>query len=134
MGPLLFLLYINELSETVKIEPDISAEDNEMIIYADDNTPITAHKDPDVLEVKLQNIANLTTDWFKRNDMVCSGDKTKLLILGTSASRANKLDRQEKSLKVQVSGNTTTESKSERLLGVVVNVNCTWKNHLYGGQ
>ena len=83
MGPLLFLIYINELSEAVKTNSN-GDNDADVVIYADDNTPITADKDPNALQTKIQIEADLMTDWFRRNEMVCSGDKTKLLIVGTT--------------------------------------------------
>ena len=64
LGPLLFLLYINELAEAVKVESNIYNEDADVIVYADDNTPISADRDPDILEVKIKNVADLATDWF----------------------------------------------------------------------
>ena len=58
LGPLLFLLFINELAEAVKIgEPEEIDKDADVIIYADDNTPTTADADPDILEMKIQSEA-----------------------------------------------------------------------------
>ena len=68
--------------------------------YADDNTPTTADKDPEKLQKKVQSEADLVTGWFSYNRMVCSGDKTKLLIIGTGANRADKLERPGKVLQV----------------------------------
>merc|ERR1712240_379467 len=64
--------------------------------------------------------------------MVCSGDKTKLMIIGTGANRAEKLERPGKVLQVLVEDNIKQESKSEKLLGVVVNRIGTWRSHFYG--
>ena len=66
--------------------------------------------------------------------MVCSGDKTKLLIVGTSANRARKLESHNYSIEVKIGGVNTLETKSERLLGIVVNNTGTWKNHIYGDE
>ena len=64
--------------------------------------------------------------------MVCSGDKTKLLVIGTIANRAHKLTIQGKTVQVQVEGNIKQESSSEKLLGIVVNNVGTWRNHFNG--
>ena len=61
--------------------------------------------------------------------MVCAGDKTKLLIVGTSKARKQKL--KNKRITVTVCGNVIGESHSEKLLGLIVNNNLTWKEHLY---
>ena len=100
--------------------------------YADDNTPTTADKDPEKLQKKVQSEADLVTGWFSYNRMVCSGDKTKLLIIGTGANRADKLERPGKVLQVAVEENIKKESQSEKLLGIVVNNIGTWRNHFTG--
>ena len=87
----------NQNNETPEVD-----EDATIIIYADDNTPITADKDPENLEKKVQHGATLVTDWFAKNGMVCSGDKTKLLIVSTQAARAEKITPIEKVFRVNV--------------------------------
>jgi hypothetical protein len=74
----------------------------------------------------------MVTKWFNKNDMICSSDKTKLLIVGTRSNRLSKLSNQNLSLKVHVCGETKQETTSEKLLGVIVNNNATFQHHLYG--
>ena len=102
LGPLLFLLFINKLPNVVK-EPldhnedrDNDAHSNEVsdydvVVYADDNSPIAADPQPLALQVKTQHLADVVTKWFSKNDMICSSEKTKLLIAGTNANRLSKL-------------------------------------------
>ena len=138
LGPLLFLLFLNELPDIVKDDHAEETEaseipnENDVIIYADDNTPITADKDPLRLQEKIQDEANIVTGWFSKNDMICSSDKTKLLIIGTNANRKNKLEKKNLSLKVEICGEEKQETTSEKLLGVIVNNTATFKHHLYG--
>ena len=81
------------------------------------------------LEKLIENIENdgkKVTEWFSKNKMVCSGDKTKLLVTRTRANRRAKVrDEQE----VVVCGDIVKESESEKLLGLVVNNTVTWKGH-----
>ena len=138
LGPLLFLLFINELPDIVKEDLEVESDVNdphseeEIIVYADDNTPTTADKNPIILQNKIQNEADLVTNWFSKNDMVCSSDKTKLLIIGTHANRQSKLINQNLTLSVNVCGEAKKETESEKLLGVIVNNTATFKHHLYG--
>ena len=84
----MFILFINELPEVIandNIDEEIG--DDQIIVYADDNTPTTADEDPICLQAKIQHEADVVTAWFARNDMICSGDKTKLLIVGTQTGR-----------------------------------------------
>ena len=89
LGPQLFLLFINELPDIVK-EPveqdedtDEDVNDYEVVVYADDNSPIAADALPQALQEKIQHEADVVTKWFSKNDMVCSSEKTKLLVVGT---------------------------------------------------
>ena len=139
LGPLLFLLFINELPEIIKLKKEDEDnkpvdQDAEIIVYADDNTPSTADQDPHVLQGKVQDVADTVSNWFKVNDMVVSGDKTKLMIMTTAANRASKITSTNTSFQVSVCGDVKGETKNEKLLGLVVNNQLNWKNHLYGDE
>ena len=83
-------------------------------------------------ERNIQKEGDKIVNWFDKNDMICSGDKTKLLIVGTRANRKSKLENRNISLKVDICGDEIKESNSEKLLGVVINNNLTWREHIYG--
>ena len=124
LGPLIFLIFCNDF-------PACSNE-AESILYADDNTINVHSKDPNELQEKIQIEATRSTEWVEDNKMVCSGPKTKLLILGTSQLRRNPLNCVD--FTVNVCQNIVRESKSERLLGLIVNNRLTWSNYLHGEE
>ena len=66
--------------------------------------------------------------------MICSSDKTKLLVIGTNANRQAKLEKDNLVLSVNVCGQLKQESTSEKLLGVTVNNTATWKHPLHGDE
>ena len=76
MGPLLFLLYINELPDIVKDSDETEEEEvqDEVEICADDSTASTADANPEVLAEKIQKYAQLLPDWFTENDLIVSSD------------------------------------------------------------
>ena len=66
--------------------------------------------------------------------MVCSGEKTKLLIIGTSGQRSRKLEANNKVIQVEVCEKVVKETRDEKLLGIIISNNLTWKTHLYGNK
>ena len=138
LGPLLFVIFINELPETIKLDGNDADNNNEdddaehIVVYADDNTPTTSHKDPTTLEVKTQRIADCVSDWFSRNDMLVSSEKTKLLYIGTRMNRSHKIEKPSFVPTLNVCGESIQVTHCEKLLGLMINDTMTWKNHLYG--
>ena len=135
LGPLLFLIFINELPDIVKHfdeDPEAPKEETSIVVFADDNSPTTVHEDPIVLQNNIQGVGTMVTEWFRKNDISCSGEKTKLLMLGTRANRINKIVKQNIHPCIDVCGDCIEETTSEKILGVVVNNTITWKDHLYG--
>ena len=55
-----------------------------------------------------------------------SGDKSKLILIGTIALRRLKVPNQ---MSIIIDDKVVNESESERLLGVRMNNNLTWKSH-----
>ena len=60
--------------------------------------------------------------------------KIKLLVVGTREMRKSKLTNEDKLIEIEVDGYKVTESKSERLLGLLINNTMTWESHLYGNR
>ena len=126
LGPILFLIFYNDF-------PDVR-EHGESVLYADDDTDTVGDKDPEILQEKIQREANLSTEWVKDNKLMCSGSKTKLLVVGTKELRKSKLTNQDKVIEIEVDGHKVIESQSEGLLGVIINNTMTWENHLFGND
>ena len=61
------------------------------MLYADDDTEHSRDKDLDQLVAKIQFEADCATTWVADNKLVCSGGKTKLLIVTTTAMRLTRL-------------------------------------------
>ena len=126
LGPILFIIFYNDFPEV--------RNEGSSIIYADDDTDNVSSNDPNILQQKIQREADLSTSWVKDNKLVCSGKKTKLLIVGTKELRKPKLINQDISIKINVDGHEVKESESERLLGILMNNKMTWEHHLYGND
>ena len=85
LGPLLFLLYVNDMARSV---------DSKLLLYADDSCLVFQNKDPEIIEQRLnQDFSNLC-NWFIDNKLSIhlGEDKTKS-ILFASKRKLNKGNR-----------------------------------------
>ena len=80
LGPLLFLIFINDLPLVLK---------NYVVVdlYADDTTFYDFHFDITQLETNLQHALNLLRIWCIQNGMVLNTDKTKVMLITSRQKR-----------------------------------------------
>jgi dsDNA-binding SOS-regulon protein len=73
LGPLLFLLYINDLTENVHIA--------KMVLYADDTNLLITGKDKADLQCKLTKTIEELETWFQSNKLKIIPKKTSAMSL-----------------------------------------------------
>ena len=111
LGPLLFNIFLCDLF--------LFLHDIPVANYADDNTPYcTGLKISDVL-IKLENTAETLLQWFKVNRMKANPDKYHLLINNT-----------KESFQIKIGNETVSNSKYEKLLGVKVDHELNFNEHV----
>ena len=76
LGLLLFLIYINNISQAVKYN---------LFLYADDTYIVSQHKDPNEIEKQLNEDFERICDWFLDNKLSIQfgSDKTKSILFAT---------------------------------------------------
>ena len=79
LGPILFLLYINDLSKVSDLV--------EFILFADDTNIFCAEKDLYSLSIMLNNELHKISTWLKANILSINVDKTKFMIFKTGQLR-----------------------------------------------
>ena len=104
-------------------------QEGEAVVYVDDDSDIVHDEDPERLKLKIQQEAENSASWLSDNGLCVAGDKSKLLAIGTRQRRNQKLSNK---MSIHIDGKEIIESDSEKLLGVVINNELTWKNHLHG--
>jgi hypothetical protein len=136
LGPLLFILYINDIVNTTSLL--------ELILFADDTTLLFSHPDiaskNDMINNELQEICN----WFQANKLSVNAKKTNYMVLGTHQSTTKFIDvnqdidlpevsRANKSktkINIKLDGVSLNRVSSTKFLGVIIDENLTWKNHI----
>ena len=121
LGGLIFIIFSNDFPE--------SSPEGDSVLYVDDDTDVVSDNDPVQLHQKIQNNADCSESWLRDNRMCVAGEKSKLLVIGTRNLRSSKLTQP---MIVNVDSMEVQESKSEKLLGVLINNELTWRENLYG--
>ena len=124
LGPLLFLLFINDLP--------LVTEHSETDLFADDATLRASASTPHLIEDKLQSDLNKVKTWCETNEMNLNVNKTKCMLLGTS----QKLSRLPKrTLDLDLNGVRVENVNEHKVLGVYLDPSLQWEeqiNHVFG--
>jgi hypothetical protein len=113
LGPILFIIYTNDLFVNIN---------NKLVIYADDTTAIIKHRNLKELAKNCEETANNLNNWFKTNGLSMNFKKTSLIQFKTSKN-SNKLKPEYINDGIQVVENS-------KLLGLMFDSNLNWKNHI----
>ena len=119
LGPLLFLLFINDLPlHTNSVFTDL---------YADDTTLYDIQDSMEQIENNLQTALNSLEIWCKNNGMILNSAKTKVMFVTTNQKR-QRLQRQN--LDLNFENESLGMVSNDKILGVFVDNNLTWTNHI----
>ena len=81
LGPLLFILYTNDLPNSIK--------HSKTILFADDTTIYaTGNNSADLFEKVNEDLSHLT-DWFRANQLSVNASKTKYMLISSKNNRCN---------------------------------------------
>ena len=116
LGPLLFIIYINDLAN--------SSEIFHKVIFADDTNLFLSHN----CNQKLLNLLNkelLKIDlWFKVNKLSLNISKTNFMFF------SNKKRKKTKNLLIKINGEKLKRAKTTKFLGVLVDDHLNFKCHI----
>jgi hypothetical protein len=114
LGPLLFIAYINDLPDSIK---------HDCILFADDTTIIIEGRNLDIFENNINQTLNDVIQWLDNNHLQINLGKTKLMQFKSYRSP-------EHHLNIEHNLNAIEEVKSTTFLGVTLDSNCNWREHV----
>ena len=113
LGPLLFLIYVNDMPLSTQLKTRL---------FADDACLTFADKDPNKLEVNINNELSRVKAWLRANKLFLNYNKTNYLIF----------TKRKKKLKFNIIMNNYTleEKNSTKYLGILIDNKLTWQAHI----
>ena len=118
LGPILFLIYVNDLSSCV--------ENALVIMYADDTTILCKGKTPLELQVNMESALHFVGTWLNKNRLVVNASKSNVMLVGSRQNVNAFADNVTIHLNDQILQNCT----SAKLLGVVIDRHLSFDCHI----
>ena len=119
LGPLLFLIYINDLPLHVK--------SSNLSLFADDATLHKSAASVDLVKVPLSSDVDNVNNWCRENGMIINENKSKCMAIGTSQKLST---LQPNALAIDVNGNTLEHIDCDKLLGVHIDPSLQFNKHV----
>ena len=117
LGPLLFLIYINDIFSCSYYLS--------FILFADDTDIFFQHKNISELTKIVNRELSFVATWFKANKLTLHPDKTKFILFHPARKKIN-LD----GVSVNIDKNSINKVEHENFLGVIIHQNLSWQAHI----
>ena len=120
LGPLLFLIYINDIVNSSNLAS--------FLIYADDTTTIYSDSDPSSLNSKINNDLINICHWCNVNKVAINLSKTKYMIFTPIKTTGSKFKNINISL--NIGSIKLEEVDNAKFLGIYIDNKLNWKKHI----
>ena len=120
LGPLLFILYVNDL-------PKVCSK-TKVILYADDTAILCKGKNIAQIQKTLKSEMSLCSDWFTQDKLHLNVSKTKSMLFGTSQRLSSTKDPDN--FEIKVCDDVVERVQVFKYLGVYMDINSNWHTHV----
>ena len=126
LGPLLFILYINDITNTSTLLDFILFADDTIILFSSDDMCGETNK----INKELSEISN----WFSANKLSVNTSKTNYMRKGTPKMTMmnNTGGNESENFDIILGDVKLARVNNTKFLGVIIDENLTWKNHIDG--
>lgn len=114
LGPLLFILYSNDLPNCI---------DDHVVLYADDTSIVFSQKSHEDLEAKIQSTMSILERWFVQNNMLLNVDKTNIIKFSYPIIEENNLI-------IQFEEKIIQSVSDASFLGLQIDRRLDWRPHI----
>ena len=116
LGPIFFLIYINDL-------PNLASIGTKILLSADDTSIIVTSLNMENFETKIDKIFGGNNNWFKINQLVLNYNKTHYFQFNTKNSR-------DYDFELNQQGNYVKSSSNTKFLVFIIDDSPSWKAHI----
>ena len=116
LGPLLFLLYINDIQNCSELVSTI--------LFADDTNIFHSHSCLKDLNLIMQDEINKIADWITSNKLSLNTAKTKFILFRSSNKKL------KHNITISINKQPIKQVKSTTFLGVIIDEYLTWNDHI----
>ncbi len=114
LGPLLFLIYINDIYQSSQIL--------QFRLFADDISILLANKKLDILEQIMNTELQKVSAWLLANKLSLNISKSNFLLISSRKT--------DKSIKLKINSKDLKQENYTKYLGVIIDNNLNWKLHI----
>ena len=116
LGPLLFLLYINDIR--------FSSKELNFHLFADDTSIFFADKDINNLEKTINSELENVSDWLIANKLTLNISKSNFLVIHPLRKKL------ASEIELKLNNEPLTNVEDTKYLGVIIDKNLSWKSHI----
>ena len=114
LGPLLFLIFINDLS--------LNNDNGISLLFADDTTLLHSHQDLETLKELVEKDLHRLMDWFRANKLTLNLSKTEVILFSPKDSLQK--------ITLNIGTYTLTSIPHVRFLGIWLDSKLQWRKHI----
>lgn len=116
LGPLLFIMYINDITHVSKMA--------DLILFADDSNLFVSDKHVDKLVTLANNELAQLSKWFKLNKLSLNVKKTQFILFRSVKAKSFPITD------IKIDKETIEQVQKSKFLGIIINETLSWNDHL----